>query len=54
MLTFTTWLLISTSPITGDIFIDSHFDSLLQCQEATPEQDCIEGTVMRPKDRNDT
>ncbi|MFC3331664.1 hypothetical protein ACFOEM_04215 [Paenalcaligenes hominis] len=55
MLTLTIWLLISTSPTTGDVFIDGHFDSLLQClQVATQEQDCIEGTVMRPKDRNDT
>lgn len=54
MLTFTIWLLITTSP-TGDVFIDGHFDSLLQClQVATPEQNCIEGTVMRPKDRDDT
>lgn len=54
MLTFTVWLLISTSPITGDVFIDGHFNSLSQClQTATPEQDCIEGTVIRPKEQHD-
>lgn len=52
---FTVWLLITTSPTTGDVFIDGHFDSLLQClQVATPEQECIEGTVMCPKDRDET
>ena len=54
MLTFTIWLLITTSPITGDVFIDGHFDSLLQClQVATPEQECVEGAVMRPKENHD-
>lgn len=54
MLTFTIWLLITTSPLTGDVFIDGHFDSLQQClQVATPEQECIEGTVMRPKEQYD-
>lgn len=53
-MTFIIWLLISTSPTTGDVFIDGHFDSLLQClQVATPEQECIEGTVMRPKEQYD-
>ena len=53
MLTFTIWLPITASP-TGDVFIDGHFDSLLQClQVATLEQDCIEGTVMRPRENHD-
>lgn len=47
MLTFTIWLLISTSPI-GDVSIDGHFDSLLQClQVAEPEQVCISGDLLR-------
>lgn len=51
MLTFTIWLLMSTSP-TGDVFIDGHFDSLLQCLSvATAEQECVEGTVLRQKEQ---
>ena len=51
MLTFTIWLLITTSPITGDVFIDGHYETLTQClQVATANQECIEGTVMRPKE----
>ena len=54
MLTFTIWLLVTTSPTTGDVSIDGHFDSLLQCEQAaTAEQECIEGTVMRPKELHD-
>lgn len=53
MLTFTIWLLISTSP-TGDVFIDGHFDLLLQCLSvATAEQECVEGTVLRQKEQYD-
>lgn len=53
MLTFTIWLLISTSP-TGDVFIDGRFDSLLQCLSvATAEQECVEGTVLRQKEQYD-
>lgn len=49
MIVFTIWLLISTSPLTGDVFINGHFDSLLQClQVATADQQCVEGTVLRP------
>lgn len=49
MLTFTVWLLISTSPLTGDVFVETYFDSLLQCmQVASSDQQCVEGTVLRP------
>lgn len=53
MLTFTIWLLVTTLP-TGGVFIDGHYETQMEClQVATPEQECIEGTVMRPKENHD-
>lgn len=50
MLTFTIWLLITTSPL-GDVFIIGQHESLLQClQAAAPNQECVEATVVRPQE----
>lgn len=51
MMAFTIWLLVTTSPLTGDVFIASQHQSLLEClQVAAPGQECTEATVLRSAD----
>lgn len=53
MLIFTVWLLITTSPM-GGVFIDGHYETQAQCEQiAIANQECVEGTVMRPKEQHD-
>lgn len=48
MIVFTVWLLVSTSPITGDVFVSSHSESGAEClYAASVDQECTEPTVLR-------
>lgn len=50
MIVFTIWLLVSTSPITGDVFVSGQYKSEAEClYAASADQECAEATVVRQR-----